>query len=209
MEDYTSDHGKPSKRILSMFEIIESFVLAIVCVILVFVFFAKLSIVEGESMEDTLFEGDALVVGNVLFSYTPDKEDIVIIHGNLNYSVRDNTGKYVQLNFSDPIVKRVIATEGDLVEIRSDFKVYVNGQKVNDDHGTAVATSYYIDPDNYFLEYDKSTMTYHGTVPKDHVFVLGDNRGNSLDSRAFGFIHEKLILGKAIFRLNRDFGSIK
>ena len=52
MEDYTSDHGKPSKRILSMFEIIESFVLAIVCVILVFVFFAKLSIVEGESMED-------------------------------------------------------------------------------------------------------------------------------------------------------------
>ena len=92
-DDYTSKVTTNNKVIAEIFEWIENLVLAIIAVVFIFVFIARLSIVSGASMEHTLQDKDYLVVANPFFSYEPEAGDIVVIH----------TDKY-----SEPLVKRVI-----------------------------------------------------------------------------------------------------
>lgn len=135
-------------------------------------------IVSGSSMKNTLVQGDFLIlVSNTLYNQ-PKQGDIVVIS-----KAAYDDGK--------PIVKRIIATEGQTVDI--DF---VNGIVYVDD--VALEENYIIGP----------TLTTGGTefpleVEKGHVFVMGDNRNNSRDSRftEIGQIDEREILGKAIFLL--------
>lgn len=207
--DYTINHEKPSKAFTDFFDILESFVYAIAAVVIVFLFFGRLSVVDGRSMDDTLSHGEYLVVANPLFLYQPDNGDIVVIDGGKAFTPYD-----------DPIVKRIIATEGQTLTFN--FKeecVYLDGALLEENyakyvypygnstdnityryHNSLLYTGNLFGGTNY---YDEATGIYTVTVPDNHVFVMGDNRLESADSRVsqIGFVHEDYIVGKAIFRL--------
>ncbi len=158
---------------------------AIIIVIVFFCFFFKISTIVGDSMLNTLVENDQVIVAN--FNYTPKQGDIVIISRNIENSP-DATGSK-----AEPIIKRVIATGGQTVDI--DFEtdiVYVDGKALQED--------YLGSPTN--RKYDVDFPLY---IPEGHIFVLGDNRMVSLDSRSSsigdgGIIDNRYVLGHAIYR---------
>lgn len=158
-----------------LFDWAEALMISLTMVILIFVFCVRLIGVQGSSMVPTLEDGDQLLVSD--------------IYGELEY------GDIVVLTkeqFLDvPIVKRVIATEGDVVDI--DFEqgtVSVNGE-VLDEPYTAEPTYY------------QGDMKFPQTVPEDCIFVLGDNRNASSDSRvaALGMVDTRHVIGKVILRI--------
>lgn len=175
----------------SLYDFAEIFALSIIAVILVFSFCIRLCRVDGHSMRQTLEDGERIIAHDIF--YTPKQGDIVVFH-------------LVNDNFKRPLVKRVIAVEGQSVEINfTDKTIYVDGVLYEDEHA-------YYDSGRYVIkvDFDKSCMSgedgkvyYRTTVPKGKIFVLGDNRNNSTDSRSVtvGFIDEDCVLGKAILRL--------
>lgn len=144
-------------------------------------FFSRVG-VEGESMENTLFDGDKLVIS--WFMYQPENGDIVICDSKA-------LGKL--------IVKRVIAVGGQKVTV--DYNagtVSVDGEVLDEPYTKYHALDYmggydmaYYDPERDVYEYD---------VPEGEVFLLGDNRDHSSDSRSFGAVPEDDIIGKAVYR---------
>lgn len=161
----------------------EALVTSLTVVILIFVFAIRLIGVDGESMYPTLKHKDQLIISNLF--YTPKYGDIVVL---------------TKESFIDgPIVKRVIATEGQTIDYK-DNKVWVDGVLLDEQ---------YINRDDYAPII--SDMPFPLVVPPDHVFVMGDNRNRSSDSRLsrLGTVHEKLILGRVLFRITPDFGLVK
>lgn len=161
----------------NLFEWVETLVIAFFAVILFFTFVFRLAAVNGESMLPTLVDKDRLIV-SYLF-YTPKNGDIVIVNN-------DNPA------LEKVIVKRVIATEGQTVDIDFDNgEVKVDGKVLQED---------YI---NDLTLLDEGGHSYPVTVPENCVFVMGDNRMNSLDSRdsRVGFVPEDEILGKVSLRI--------
>ncbi len=143
--------------------------------------------VTGESMCNTLQDQDKIITTD--FFYTPDHGDIVVVQAN--ELVNDDTGMY-----GEAIIKRVIALEGDT--IRFDFEqgeVYLNGELLDED--------YIAQPTHLRLPgWTESGVDY--VVPEHCVFVMGDNRNRSRDSRdleAVGFVDRDLIMGKAVLRV--------
>jgi signal peptidase I len=135
-------------------------------------------VVSGSSMYSTLVHGDYLLLLSNVFYHEPEQGDIVVI----SKESFDN-GK--------PIVKRVIATEGQIVEIDFDNGiVYVDGLPLDEPYIYSPTTV-------------KEGVVFPLIVEKDCIFVLGDNRGVSLDSRSpdIGQIDKREVLGKAIFLL--------
>lgn len=155
---------------------------AVIAIMVVFTFFFRFVGVIGPSMLPTLTEGDWLAVSAV--PKTPKAGDIVII-------TQPNA-------FNEPIVKRVVATEGQTVDIR-DGHVFIDGERL-------VET--YIAPDVYTEREDLDN--YPLTVKPGEVFVLGDNRPHSSDSRSsmIGTIDVHYILGTVSFRM-MPFGNWK
>ena len=148
----------------------------LMAILLVFLLFFRVIVVSGDSMYSTLLDGDYLLLLGNLFYQEPEQGDIVVI----SKKSFDN-GK--------PIVKRVIATEGQKVSI--DFEngvVYVDDVPLEEP---------YI---NSLTKLDEGTR-FPLTVEENCIFVLGDNRGVSRDSRdpAIGQVDEREVLGKAIF----------
>ena len=207
--DYTINREKPSKAFSNFFDVLESFVYAILAVVIVFLFLGRLSVVDGQSMDNNLSLGEYLIVANPLFLYQPSNGDIIVIDGGEAFSPYDK-----------PIVKRIIAKEGQTIEIN--FKeelVYVDGILIDENYAkyeypysnssddiTYRYHNYLLSQGNLFggnEYYNEDTGIYTATIPKDHIFVMGDNRLNSADSRVsqIGFVHEDYIVGKAIFRL--------
>ena len=170
---------------------IESFVFAMFIIILIFIFLLRIVTVEGESMNATLDDKDRVIITHL--NYTPKRDDVVVA----NSSVLNKT-----------IIKRVIGVSGDTVKIDYNVnKVFVNGEEISNEHinGTMINKGMF-DP-NYLI----SDGVYQYKVPDGKVFVMGDNRNNSTDSRTIGFIDNKDVLGHVIFRLYpfKKLGKVK
>ena len=168
-----------------MLEWYEALVSAALVLVLIFSFFFRIIQVDGSSMVPTLVNGDKLIVWGA--GYTPQRGDVVIVDSYTSY------GK--------PLVKRVIAKGGDTVSIDyATGTVAVNGEVLQED--------YIAEPT--YLGYD---VTFPYTVPEGTVFVMGDNRNQSLDSRStyVGCIDERDILGRVLlcFMPFTDFGVVK
>ncbi len=145
-------------------------------IVVVFLIFFRIVVVSGDSMYSTLWDGDYLLLMNELFYPEPKQGDIVVISKK-------------SFDRGKPIVKRVIATEGQTVDI--DF---VHGIVYIDDIPR-------VEPYVNTLTTSEEGMEFPLVVEENHVFVLGDNRGVSMDSRdpRIGLIDQREILGKVIY----------
>lgn len=158
-----------------IYDWMQSLVFALIICIIVFVFIFRIVDVSGDSMNPTLIHGDKLVVSDVF--YKPKQGDIVIF--------RKDEYK------AEALVKRVIATEGQTIEIDFDRgRVYVDGERLDEP---------------YIAEPTHNQLDFQGpqTVPEGCVFVMGDNRNASSDSRRaqIGMVDERLIVGKVLLRV--------
>lgn len=175
-----------------VFDFLELFIFSLAAVLLLTTFFFRHSVVDGSSMEQTLFHGEHIIISN--FLYEPERGDIIVCE---DYSL-DN--EY----YRKPLVKRIIGVPGDVVEIKYDkFKkrsdVYVNGELLDEDY-------VYIDT---YPEYRNDSGRW--VVGEGEVFVMGDHRNNSSDSRNIGCIRIDSIIGKALIRFYpfEKFGKIE
>lgn len=156
----------------SLYDWVSSIIVAVVAVVILLTFCFRLIDVDGTSMEPTLINTDKVIVTNLF--YTPEDGDVVVIsHGEL---------------YDKPLVKRVIATEGQTLRIDFDnSQVYVDGVLIDEPYIQGLTV--------------KGTAEIPEVIPEGKVFVMGDNRPVSLDSRyvEVGLIDEESIIGKAQF----------
>ncbi len=164
-----------AKKRREYFEWIDALVFCAVAIILLFLFFFRMVTVQGVSMEPTFLEGDRLIIRSI--AYTPQRGDVVVLD---SYT---GLGK--------PLVKRVIAIGGDTINIIQDTgEVYINDVLIEEEYIADAKT----------VAYD---IEFPLTIEEGNVFVMGDNRSNSQDSRSssVGQIDERGIMGKAVVRV--------
>ena len=163
------------KILLNVYDMASVLATAVVTIMLIFTFIFRVVGVEGTSMVPTLQHQDYLIVS--AFDREPAYGQVVII-------TQPNA-------FDKPIVKRIIATENQVVDINfATGDVYVDGVLLDE--------PYINNP-----TINNEGVSFPVTVPEGHVFVMGDNRQGSTDSRSekIGFIHEDYILGVAKYRI--------
>ncbi len=183
-------------------EYAEAIIIAVTLALFIRTFVIQAFKIPSGSMLETLQIGDHILVSKFIYGIKnpfsgevlvpikePESNDIIVF-------------KYPQ----DPeidYIKRVIAIGGDTVEIR-DKKVFINGERFNDLHGEF--------KDDTILPASMNSRDNFGsrTVPEGHVFVMGDNRDNSYDSRFWGFVDLKAVRGRAfILYLSWDVATYK
>ena len=170
------EQEKQTAKGRDLYEWVQSLVGSVLVVVAIFTFVIRMMGVDGHSMLNTLQHGDRLLVVNSMLYHNYEYGDIVILRKN---GVFDD----------DPIVKRVIAVEGQTVDI--DFAegiVYVDGEALEED---------YIREPTYTAEGTEFPLT----VPEGSIFVMGDNRNGSSDSRDYrlGTVDTRYVIGKAAF----------
>ncbi|MBR6101565.1 MAG: signal peptidase I [Ruminococcus sp.] len=180
--------SKLSERVDNALDMISTAMLAVFAFVCIFTFVLRNITVVGESMEQTLSDGDKLVA--LRFMYTPKRGDIVVVNSE---------------NMKEVIIKRIIGVSGDRIEI--DYKenaVYVNGEKLSEPYVREPMT----ERDSFAPTFrDEKTGRYIYTVPFDKYFILGDNRNHSTDGRIFGFVTRDEILGRVVFRYSSPSGN--
>ena len=174
-----------AKNNKSTYEWIQSLLIALAVCVVVFLFFVRIIDVKGTSMVPTLQDADKMLISGLF--YKPKAGDIVVF-------------KKDEYNPNKALVKRVIATEGQVVNI--DFEngiVYIDGEPIEED---------------YINDLTNRKLDFIGpqTVPEGCVFVMGDNRNMSTDSRKkeIGMVDTRLIIGKVYMVIfpTTSFGSV-
>ncbi|MCQ2471072.1 MAG: signal peptidase I [Clostridia bacterium] len=174
-EEKKEDKKKSEKSLPFGYDAVGVICSAVIAIMLLFTFIFRFVGVVGESMQPTLYNNDWLIVSAAKQHYE---------YGDIVISTQPNM-------FNEPIVKRVIATGGQTVKI--DFvtgEVYVDGVLLHEDYIAGNTT-------------DSLGFSGEVTVPEGKLFVMGDNREHSTDSRsdAIGLLDERYIIGKAIARV--------
>lgn len=191
LPDTEQDGGAGVKRkniISELYEWLEVFVMALMTVVLLFTFIVRFVTVDGSSMAQTLHPADNLIISNLFF--TPKTGDIVVI-------------QVPEMGDQPPLIKRVIATGGQTVDINFEkWEVYVDGKLID---------SSYVNFEDGWMK-DGGAYTYPLTVEEGKVFVMGDNRNNSMDSRSHQVkqIDARNIMGRVLLRVFplSDFGIV-
>ncbi len=175
-EEIKPEIDKKTKFQLNVYDFVSIVMTAFIIIAVIFVFAFRLVGVKGESMENTLHGNDWLV--------TMQKSEYV--YGDIVVTTKYNY-------FNEPLIKRVIATGGQTVDIDySTGTVFVDGKALNEPY---TKEDFMIEKIDY--------MQFPYTVPEGYLFCMGDNRNGSTDSRStlIGAIDEKHIMGKAVIRL--------
>jgi signal peptidase I, bacterial type len=178
MSEQNSKEKRPGGIVVEVYEWLEAIAFALAIVVILFTFIFRVVSVSGPSMNPTLTSGDRIVLSSLF--YSPDNGDIVVI---TQPNSHDN----------EPLIKRVIAVEGQTISVDAETDtVMVDGVKLNE--------PYILDQD---IQRSGESYQYPLTIPKGKVFVMGDNRNDSFDSRdpGLGMVEVKYIMGKAIFRI--------
>lgn len=187
--DENPSQNSSGRMLREIFDWLETFAFAFAFVLIVFTFIFRVVTVDGKSMHYTLDNGDKLIISDVL--YTPSFGDIIVVSNNA-------TG-------NRPIIKRVIATEGQVVDINFDtWEITVDGQVLSE--------NYINDEEKEFgIPLTPSHYQFPLTVSENCVFVLGDNRNHSSDSRYYGQFSRNEIMGRVLFRIFpfSDIGTVK
>lgn len=167
-------------------EWLDVLVTAIIAVVIIFSLIFRVATIDGSSMFDTLHDSDKVIITDL--AYEPKQGDIVVVSRNIENTIEG------QVMGDEPIIKRVIAVGGQTVNI--DFEkgiVYVDGKALEEPYISTPTV-------------DRADVEFPVYVPEGYIFVLGDNRGDSLDSRSSrigenGLIDTRYVLGHAIFRI--------
>ena len=183
-ETQENETQKPvGKGVETLYEAVSVFISAVTIILVLFTFGWRFVGVVGNSMLPNLHSGDWLMISQ--YDPTVKNGDIVVI---------------TQPNDADEnIVKRVIATGGQIIDIDFNYGyVFVNGEILNEDYINNATT-------------DKADIEFPIEIPKGYVFVMGDNRQDSTDSRSsyIGLIREEYILGKAVYNVSTRGGFVK
>ena len=190
------DWKSPVKSLVNdLLDIAESVIVSVFVVVLVFAFILRPVTVDGSSMNPTLYDKDRVLM--VELFYHPQRGDVVIVDGTEAHLFSDpgQTQVVEKKGIGINLIKRVIAVAGDQLDI--DFTsgtVTLNGVVQKEDYINMLTTR------------NDGAFTYPLTVPEGYIFVMGDNRNASTDSRStlVGFVPEDAVIGHAVYRFARD-----
>lgn len=169
----------PSKSLVSCFDWVSAALTALALVCVLFAVFFRMVNVDGDSMYSTLHNGDRLLISN--FLYEPEFGDIVVMRRV------DDT----------PLIKRIIGLPGDTIYINPQTGiVYRNGEALQEEYVNGGFTR-------------TNGFTREITVEEGTLFVMGDNRGASLDSRMLGCLSQEHLVGRVIYRIGPNAGKVE
>ncbi|WP_100373224.1 signal peptidase I [Bacillus sp. FJAT-45037] len=160
-------------------EWVKAVVVAVVVAFSIRYFLFAPIVVDGQSMMPTLEHSDRMIVNKIGYAISePKRFDIIVFHapGGKDY------------------IKRIIGLPGDHIEYKND-QLFVNGEAIAEPYLDELKAFY----SNDFVtrDFDLAQTIGSQIIPDDHLFVLGDNRHNSLDSRDIGVVHKDEVIGKA------------
>ncbi|MCJ7472046.1 MAG: signal peptidase I [Actinobacteria bacterium] len=172
MSENTKDNsGKAKKITREVIGYLIAIISAVVIAVLIRTFIFEPFIVPTPSMEPTLMVGDKVIINKLSYNFTDvERGDIIAFHSPIEENKE--------------LVKRAIAVEGDEISLTSEGEIFINGERLDEDYLPG--------------EQDIKYLNQEITVGQDEVFVMGDNRNNSFDSRFFGNISEDRIFGEFV-----------
>ena len=157
----------------------KTLVVVVLLVVAIRAFLFTNYIVYGQSMMPTINDRERVIINKIGYDIgEPDRFDMIVFHAT-------ETTDYI---------KRVIGLPGDTIEVQGD-QLYINGEVVEEFFLNGVLDEHRNYP--YTMDFTLEQLTGERYVPEDHLFVLGDNRRNSIDSRQIGFVPIDKVVGKA------------